>query len=310
MTEKIGQAGAETGELTAMISGVKRMEIHDGDGLRTTVFFKGCPLRCVWCHNPESIAREPQLALFSEKCVKCGSCVSVCEKNAAMLGENSAKLDRAACDACFKCSKSCPTGALVSFGEKLTLDELYERVMADALFFKNSGGGVTLSGGECLSQPDFAAAFAKRLYESGVSVDVDTCGYAGRETFERVMPYVDVFLYDVKAVSPEVHLRCTGRDNSLILDNLSFLARSGCRLEIRYPLVKGRNDGECEAIAGLLEGLGEAVTGVKTLKYHDLAASRYAALGMKNTLPPPLTDDSDVEAARDVFRRHGLRVKE
>lgn len=271
--------------MKGIISGIKRMEIHDGDGLRTTVFFKGCPLKCIWCHNPESIAFAPQVAHYPDKCIGCGACHGKKSTESALL---------------------CPTDALHLFGERYTVDELVDLVLADAPFFEY-GGGVTLSGGECLAQPDFAIAFAKALYEKGISVYVDTCGYVKRETFEKIIPYTDKFLYDLKAVNRDVHVKCTGKDNGPIIENLKLLSDKGCRIEIRYPLVKGLNDGECEKIAEFIKSVG-GVEGVKVLKYHRLAESRYEALGMENTLPDTVTLDSDVDSAREIFKKHGIRV--
>lgn len=291
-----------------IISGIKRMEIHDGDGLRTTVFFKGCPLKCVWCHNPESIGYKPQLALFQNKCVGCKSCESVCESGAIKVGESGAVVDRAKCKSCFACTGICPTEAAYKYGREYSIDELFDEVMLDAPFFEAGKGGVTLSGGECLAQPDFAIGLAQKFFENGISVDIDTCGYVSREILERIIPFTDTFLYDIKAVDPKVHATCTGRDNGIILENLRFLSKSGCSIEVRYPFVVGKNDGECESIASLLEGM-EGIVGIKVLKYHDLSSSRYFALGLEDTLPEPITTDEAVERARAIMRKHGLKVK-
>ena len=220
--------------MKGMISGIKRMEIHDGDGLRTTVFFKGCPLRCIWCHNPESLSFEKQIAFFQNKCISCGICKNERNEEAA---------------------QRCPVSAIEVYGREYEVEELFEVLLSDELFFKNSGGGITLSGGECLAQPDFCIALAKLLHERGISVYVDTCGFVKRETFEKIIPYTDKFLYDIKAIDATVHEKCTGRQNRLILDNLKYLCNKGCKIEIRYPLVKGYNDLECEDIAKLLSGL-------------------------------------------------------
>ena len=273
--------------MKGLISGIKRMEIHDGDGLRTTVFFKGCPLRCLWCHNPESISFDKQVARFADKCIGCGGC----------HGEKSAEG-----------AELCPVGAMVAYGEEYIPRELADRVLKDKLFWERGGGGVTLSGGECLAQPEFAAEFARLLFEEGVSVYVDTCGYVRRAALEAIMPYTDVFLYDLKAIDPAVHKRCTGRDNSLILDNLRFLSESGCKIDIRYPLVVGYNDGECEAIGRYVRELC-GVRRVRVLRYHDLAASRYEALGLKNTLPPPNTSEDDVRRAKATLGNIGVNVE-
>ena len=295
-------------ELTALIAGIKHMEIHDGDGLRTTIFFKGCPLRCVWCHNPETLSYEPQTALFASKCIGCGSCSALCPTGAVTLSGHKAAIDLERCIHCFACADECPSEAIVGFGRKYTVDTLYREIMTEAPFFANGRGGVTFSGGECLTQPDFAIVLARKFFESGISVDIDTCGYVQREILERILPYTDTFLFDIKAVDAKVHRLCTGKDNQRILENLHFLSEKGCRIEIRYPLVSGWNDGECEAIARLLHGI-PGIVGVKILRYHNLAGSRYHALGMTDTLPPPLTTDEDVEKARDIFQKKGITVK-
>ena len=197
--------------MKGIISGIKRMEIHDGAGLRTTVFFKGCPLRCIWCHNPESLSPAPQIAFFEAKCCGCGSCKLVCPEEAADGG-----VDFSKCSQCLQCAQVCPTGALTIYGQEYEADELAELLMQDAVFFETSGGGVTLSGGECLMQPDFAVELAQKLHQKGISVDVDTCGFLARSALERILPYTDEFLYDLKAIDAQVHRKCTGQDNTVV----------------------------------------------------------------------------------------------
>lgn len=272
--------------MNGLISGIKRMEIHDGDGLRTTVFFKGCPLKCIWCHNLESISFSPQIALFSEKCIGCGLC-------AGQKSENTAA--------------ACPAGAQICYGQTYDVDTLLQKLMQDAPFFERSGGGVTLSGGECLAQADFAAALSEKLFRNGISVNIDTCGFVQRETLERILPFTDVFLYDLKAIDPMIHQACTGQRNERILGNLDYLSRSGAKIEIRYPLVTGYNDGECEKIGAHLRGMA-GIQSVKVLQYHAYAASRYAALGMENTLPSAKTTPEDVEKAVRSLKSYGLNA--
>ena len=271
--------------MKGMISGIKRMEIHDGDGLRTTVFFKGCPLRCVWCHNPESLTFEGQIAFFKQKCLGCGMCGNKKDESTA---------------------ETCPVGAIEVLGREYGIQELLETVLQDAPFFQN-GGGVTLSGGECLAQPDFAVALARAFYDNGISVYIDTCGFARWEIFNKIIPYTDKFLYDIKAIDAEVHLRCTGKDDSMILENLRRLCAKGCRVEIRYPLVMGYNDCECERIGEFLCGL-QGIAKVKVLQYHSFSASRYEALGMKSTLPDTQTTVQDLENAVNILRGYGLNA--
>ena len=272
--------------MKGLISGIKRMEIHDGDGLRTTVFLKGCPLKCVWCHNPESISFEKQIAFFEDKCIKCGICKN--EKNE-------------------KTAKTCPTDAIVLYGNEYEVNELVEILSQDKDFFRNSGGGVTISGGECLAQGDFVVALAEELKKRDISVYIDTCGFAKRETFEKIIPYTDKFLYDIKAINSDVHKKCTGQDNELILDNLKFLSESGCEIEIRYPLVKDYNDEECDKIGEFLQNLA-GIKKVKVLKYHSFAGSRYKALNMENTLPDTETTYQDIENAVEILKSYGLNA--
>ena len=272
--------------MKGMISGIKRMEIHDGDGLRTTVFFKGCPLKCIWCHNPESISYNRQIAFFENKCVNCGVCHD--EKN-----EIPANL--------------CPTQAIMLFGQEYEVDELVYELMKDEVFYKNSGGGVTLSGGECLAQPDFATALSKKLYQNGISVYVDTCGYVSQEVLKRIIPYTDKFLYDIKAINNNVHKKCTTQENHIILENLEFLCENDCKIEIRYPLVKGYNEKEAQNIGLFLKDL-IGITKVKVLQYHHFAGSRYKALNMENTLPVTETSYQDVQLAVNILKSYGLNA--
>lgn len=272
--------------MTGMITAIKRNAIHDGDGLRTTVFFKGCPLKCLWCHNPEGISPKPQMAKFDHLCMGCGRCQ---EQKTPETAEN------------------CPTGALVCYGKAWTVEDLLPVLLQDKAFYDNSGGGVTLSGGECLMQPAFAAALAKALTEHGVRVNIDTCGFVRPSALDGVIPYVDTFLYDLKAIDPQVHKRCTGQENQVILQNLQYLSAKGCRVEIRYPLVMGYNDGECEKIGKFLKGM-PGITKIKVLQYHDFSASRYEALGMANTMPKTVTTSEDVEQAVQILRSYGLHA--
>lgn len=289
--------------IRGIISGIKRMEIHDGDGIRTTVFLKGCPLKCIWCHNPESLSRKIQIAVFHQKCIACGSCNAACPAGAVSLG----KIDRQRCTQCGLCAESCPAGALVRYGEEWEPGPLAKVLAQDAPFFKSSGGGVTLSGGECLAQPEFAEALAKELRQMGIGVYVDTCGFVNRETLDRIIPYTDRFLYDIKAIDPEVHKACTGQENGIILENLRYLSERGCSIEIRYPLIKGYNDGECERIGQFLQDL-PGICKIKVLQYHRFAASRYEALGMECTLPDTETTPEDVQSAVDILRSFGLNA--
>jgi len=249
-----------------MITAIKRNAVHDGDGIRTTVFFKGCPLKCIWCHNPEGICREPQMAKLDHLCMGCGTCRGQRTPEAAA---------------------NCPTGALVCYGKEQTVEELLPILLQDKPFYDCSGGGVTLSGGECLAQPEFAAALAKALTEKGVRVNIDTCGFVSRSALDGVIPYTDTFLYDVKAIDEAVHIRCTGQSNQVILENLRYLNDLGKTIEVRFPYVPGYNDDQVDKIAEFLRPL-KNIKATKVLPYHNYAGSKYDALDMDNTLPKEL----------------------
>lgn len=261
---------------------IKRFAVHDGNGIRTTVFFKGCPLKCVWCHNPEGISFMPQIGYFPYRCLNCGSCLGICSAHKMEGGIH--KYSRERCSGCGKCESRCPGGALTFFGKTVTVESLMPRLLEDRDFYETSGGGVTLSGGECLCQADFCAALLKRLKREGIHTAVDTCGFVEKNAIDKVLPYTDLFLYDVKAIDEDVHIKCTGQSNKLILENLNHIDQAGGKIEIRVPLVPEMNENQLERIYRYTEKLHN-LTKIKVLPYHDFAGSKYEALGMKNTLP-------------------------
>lgn len=224
--------------MKANIVSVKRFAVHDGDGIRTTVFFKGCPLACKWCHNPECISCGVQVGFYEHKCVFCGKCAEVCPNGCNKIENRDGKpfrvFDRNRCTGCGKCAVVCPENAIELYGRTVDTAALAAELIKDKPFFDSSGGGVTVSGGEPLMQADAAADLLKRLKAVGVSTAVDTCGAVAREAIEKVLPYTDAFLYDVKAIDPKVHKNCTGRGNALILDNLRFLGKVGAPSKSAY----------------------------------------------------------------------------
>ena len=286
--------------MKAFIFDVKRLAIHDGDGIRTTVFFKGCPLKCVWCHNPEGISFGRQLGYYDHKCIGCGTCVSVCPQQAHGIQDGVHTLDRSRCVACGKCTEHCPNGALTLYGKEMSVDELLPILLEDRDFYETSGGGVTVSGGECLCQAEFCEELLKRLKQENIHTAVDTCGYIPRNHLDRVIPYTDVFLYDMKAFDEDVHIRCTGHSNKKILENIQYLDAQGKCIEVRVPYVPDYNDDQIDKMAQFLEMLPH-VKLVKVLAYHNYAASKYHALGMENTLPERLPSEEAVRAAQMKF---------
>ncbi len=258
--------------MKAMITDIKRFAVHDGDGIRTTVFFKGCPLRCVWCHNPETYSHSKQMAVYRHKCADCGKCKEACPYNMEK------------CTFCGKCEVVCPNDARKIYGKEMTVQEIMDIVIADKNFYDTSGGGVTLSGGECLLQGDFCAEILKECKENNINTAVDTCGYVKRETLDKVIPYTDTFLYDLKAFDEEVHIKCTGTSNKIILENIKYLDSMNCSIEIRIPYVPEYNDNQIEKLAEFIHTL-KNVKKVKILPYHNYADSKYTALNLKNRLP-------------------------
>ncbi|MBQ2967244.1 MAG: glycyl-radical enzyme activating protein [Clostridia bacterium] len=285
--------------MKAMISDIKRFAVHDGDGIRTTVFFKGCPLKCVWCHNPESIDFKPQLAFYDNKCIDCGECVSVCPSGAHKIIQEGHSFERDLCVACGKCESVCLGEALKFYGKEMTVDELLPLLLEDKDFYKTSGGGVTLSGGECLMQADFCANLLKCLKEEGINTAVDTCGFAAKESIDKVLPYTDTFLYDIKAIDEDVHVKCTGQSNRLILDNLKYIDSFSKSIEVRIPYVPNYNDNQMNLIADFLKDL-ENVTKVRVLPYHNYAGSKYEALDMENRLPLELPGGEEIQKAENI----------
>lgn len=286
--------------MKATVFEIKRFAVHDGDGIRTTVFLKGCPLRCVWCHNPEGISFKPQLAYYTHRCVGCEECVSACKVGAHEISNEIHKLDRDKCISCGACTKVCLGDALTLYGKEMTVDDLMPILLEDKEFYENSGGGVTISGGECLMHADFCQELLSRLKGEGIRTAVDTCGLVGRDVLDMVIPYTDVFLYDVKAIDEDVHIKCTGRSNKQILDNLRYLDEKNCKIEIRIPYVPEYNDGEIEKISEFLSELKNIIK-VRVLPYHNYAGSKYESLGMENCLPKLLPTDEEMEKALSNF---------
>ncbi len=289
--------------MEGFIFDIKKFAIHDGDGIRTTVFLKGCPLRCVWCHNPEGLTNKPSIAFYAHKCVNCGACAQVCACHSFEHGVH--KFDPTACIACGKCVDICPAQALMLYGRKITVDELIPQLLEDKPFYDNSNGGITLSGGECLVQPEFCAEVLKRCKEHGIHTAVDTSGCIPWKNIEPVLEHTDIFLYDVKAIDEDVHIKCTGLSNKIILENLLKLDAAGKKIEIRIPYVPNFNDNQIKKIAAFVSEL-KNLTKVRVLPYHDLARSKYDSLSMVDTMPERVPEDEEIEAARAIFEEKGI----
>lgn len=293
--------------MNANITDIKRFAVHDGDGIRTTVFFKGCPLKCVWCHNPETISGKKQLAFYEHKCTLCGKCANVCKNHKIIKGKHI--LDRSECTQCNKCADVCPSEALIIYGKETSCDAICNTLLQDKDFYEISGGGITLSGGECLTQPDACREILNTMKKNGINTAVDTCGMVPWENIEKVIDFTDTFLYDIKAIDETVHKNCTGASNKLILDNLKRIDYYGKKIEIRFPYVPRYNDKEAKNIASFVKDIKNLVR-VRVLPYHNFAASKYDALNIKNTLPAVLPTNEEIKQTRETFRNNGIECPE
>ena len=261
------------------IFNIQRFCVHDGPGIRTTVFFKGCPLHCAWCHNPESHRRQPEILYSAKDCIRCGACVAVCPERLHIVSSEEHRFDRSACMACGSCAAAWPAGALELCGKEVEAETILSQVLRDAEFYRASGGGLTLSGGEPLAQGAFALELACMAKQADLHVCVETCGYCSEDDLRRMLPYVDLFLYDFKTEDSSTHRHYTGADNLRINENLAFLNRSGASIILRCPIVPGVNltDEHFGAIARITRKYA-AIRQVDIEPYHPLGTDKLMRL--------------------------------
>ena len=264
---------------------IQKFSINDGPGLRTTVFLKGCPLNCLWCHNPESKKAMPEIFFDRKKCTFCSRCAPACEKNLHRISEGEHDYLRSDCTACGKCTDSCLVGALEVTGKLMDSAEVIEEVMKDEIFYETSGGGMTLSGGEPLLQLDFSAELLGLAKERGLHTAMETSGYASREAILRIAPLVDLFLFDCKETDSRLHKEFTGVGNEKILENLRLLDSLGKDIVLRCPIIPGYNDRDEHFIG--IAALAEELAGVKEINvepYHPLGEGKSSLLGREYAL--------------------------
>lgn len=281
---------------------VQRFSLHDGPGIRTTVFLKGCPLHCDWCHNPESQAGEPELAVLSNRCIGCGGCMAACEHGAVRLEGGVSVTDWDLCERCGECVEACPMAGRTLLGQQMTVADVLEEVKRDRDFHEESGGGVTFSGGEPLAQPGFLLACLQGCRQSGIHTCVDTCGHAKRSVLHKVAAWTDLFLYDIKIVDSELHRRFTGVPNEIILANLKWLCSHGSTVWLRMPLIPGVNDdsGNIEAVVRLIDSLAYRPP-IQVLPYHAIGSHKYIRSG--RTDPMGLTKPPEDARVHEIVER-------
>ena len=300
-------------EIKGYLFNIQRYSIHDGPGIRTTVFLKGCPLRCYWCQNPESHREPPEVHFDQNLCTACGRCVTVCPSGASVLSNTSSSIDRSQCTACGKCVEVCPNEARRVIGRYASVEEVFKEVKRDEVFYSKSGGGITISGGEPLAQPEFTLNLLKLCRQNGIHTALDTSGYAKWPTVRQVLNYCDLVLYDIKHMDRTQHMKYTGVSNQLILDNAKRIAKV-CPMWVRVTVVPGYcNDsvGKIEAAAKFMAAeLGTSVR-VCLLPYHRLGETKYERLGRLDrpvTHIQPPTDEIIVKF-RYIFESYGFETQ-
>ncbi len=291
--------------MTGTVFEIKKFAVHDGDGIRTTVFLKGCSLSCKWCHNPEGLSAKPQMAYYEHKCISCGKCIAIQSCSCHTLTDGKHHFDNTDCKACGRCADVCSANALHLYGKEMTSEEVLGVLLEDKSFYDATGGGITLSGGECLCQADFCRELLKKCKENDLNTAVDTAGNVPRISFDKVFEYTDTFLYDLKHIDPVMHYEGTGSDNSLILDNLRYIAAKGADIEIRIPVIPGFNDDYIDEMGDFIKEL-QSVRCVRLLEYHNLAQSKYSSLQYDHKMPPVQSGLLDIAAQK--LQNKGINV--
>ena len=295
-----------------MIFNIQKCSIHDGNGLRTLVFFKGCPMKCLWCANPESQSYKAEIMESPSRCIDCGECARVCPEGAIKRdAEGYLRINRDACTDCFKCTDVCYAGSKFISGKDYSVEELYKEIQKDRKFYTLYGGGVTFSGGEPLTYGAYLTKIAKKCQENGINVAIESCGYAKYEDFESALPYIDSMFMDIKHIDKEKHKELTGKGNELILENIRCIAEYGIPITVRTPVIPGYND-TLENIIGIAKFIADVpgIQAYELLPYHNFGESKYKALGMEYGLKDVSAPEDEgvrklVKSANEILKQHG-----
>ena len=291
--------------MDGMVFDIEKFAVHDGPGIRTVVFLKGCPLRCVWCHNPESQSAKPEIFFSPEKCIGCGWCFECCPNHCHVMEGGVHVFHRESCTRCGKCTEKCYAGALEKVGKLMSVEAVMAEVLADRLFYENSGGGLTLSGGEPLAQFEFARELLRAAKKERLHTCVETCGFTDFSRLEELLPLVDLWLWDVKATGEELHRRLTGVSDAPILENLRRMDEKGAALILRCPLVPGVNDDETHLrhIAELANTL-KSVRRIDLEPYHPLGENKSGRLGRREFFTASFVPEERMKFYREFLRRN------
>ena len=297
-----------------LIFEIQRMSTEDGPGIRTTVFMKHCPLTCVWCHNPESILKKQQIEWLKHKCIGCRTCVNTCQLNALILDHEGMKIDRNLCNSCGECVNECPSTAMHMFGNWWELDDLFEEINKDKIYYDTSKGGITISGGEPTLQPKFLLNLLKKCKDNGINTAIDTCGYFSRETLKSIIPYIDLFLFDIKVVNVEKHMEYTGVSNERILKNIQWISnykKKDKKTWIRTPIIPNYT-----ATEGNIRDIGKFIVNKLNnipeqwdlLAFNNLCTSKYERLDLDWILKDePLMSKKQMESLYEIARNTGVK---
>lgn len=296
---------------TGIIFDIKRFAIRDGPGIRTTIFLKGCPLNCLWCHNPEGIYPKQEIMFKENRCIDCGKCSNACEINVLERFKKSNKDEE--CLSYKKYIENCPTNALVIIGKYMTVDEIMEKILRDKIFYKNSGGGVTVSGGEPLFQPDFTREILRRCKEEGINTVLDTCGYASHEKLESILEYTDLVLFDIKIIDPMIHKQIIGVDNTSILNNAKKILEKDMPIIFRIPIILGITDtrNNINNLVQFIHSLKrDNIKHIDLLPYHNWGKIKYEYLGKKYLLSEEnAPKKNDLELVRKRISETGVNIR-
>jgi pyruvate formate lyase activating enzyme len=293
-----------------MVFDVKKFAVDDGPGIRTTIFLKGCPLRCWWCHNPEGQVLTPELMYRSMRCTGCAECVRICPKGAISCVGKSISIDRKECSICGRCCQKCPTEALAIVGKEMSLNEVLKEIDKDLIFYDESEGGVTVSGGEPLFQLGFLNALLEKCKERNIHTAVDTCGYAPHKSMDKIRGKVDLFLYDLKMMDERKHRKYTGVSNKPILKNFKRLAESGSSILVRFPIIPRINDSEDNVTQTAEFAVSCGAKNISLLPYHRAGIEKYTGLRKTYKLgKTPSPSDQNLRQIKEELEAFGLRVR-